>query len=54
MHAEFLWINLMERANLTDKGVDGKTLLRNMSSELDERKWISLAWRRKRKSDTLL
>jgi len=54
MLAEFLWVNLMERANLTDIGVDGKTLLRNMPNEFDEMKWTSLAWRRKVKIDTLL
>jgi len=46
MRAEFLWVNLVERANLTGIGVDGKTLLRNMPNDLDEMKWIGLAWRR--------
>jgi hypothetical protein len=54
MHAEFLWVNMMEKVHLTDMGVNGKTVLRYIPNELDERKWTSLTWRRIGKSDTLL
>ena len=54
MHAEFLWVNLMERARLTDIGLEGKTVLRNNPNELDERNWTYSTWRRKGKSDRLL
>jgi hypothetical protein len=44
----------MEGVHLTDIGVDGKSILRYVPNELDERTWTGLTWRRIVKSDRIL
>jgi hypothetical protein len=46
MHTGFLWGNLKERDTLEGVGIDGRTILKWMSKEIEWEGvgWVHLAW----------